>query len=794
MFLRTTCLLALVLTVAATPAADEPKAKDKDAPKAKPNRLAKESSPYLLQHATNPVDWYPWGQEAFDRAKKEKKLVFLSIGYSSCHWCHVMERESFSNAAIAKTMNENFVCIKVDREERPDIDDIYMTALSTTGVQGGWPLTMILTDDGKPIFGGTYFPPEDKKIGEDTAPGMTTVLAKVIELDKKSHDDLVAQADHIAKLTIDALDRNSRAIALLKLDRELVDGAAEAFDIDPEHGGTGSKARMFKGTKFPRPPVWSFLLSQSTRKGKEELAKSVQLTLRKMAEGGIYDHLGGGFHRYSTERTWTVPHFEKMLYDNAQLVELYSDAFAIARDPLYKRVVAETLGFIKREMTNTDGAFYSALDADSNHVEGEFYVWTADEIKKILGNDADTTFFRAVYGVTAPNFEEKFHILRLPKALPEIAKEQKLTEAELLAKLEPLKAKLFAVRAKRERPFLDTKVICAWNGQMIAGYARAGQVFGDKEYTATAAKAADFILGKMRDDKGRLFRMYAAVPGEKPVARGTAFLDDYSYLAHGLLNLYDATGDKKWLTAAFEITNTSLKFHSDGDRGGYFFTPSDGEKLFARSKDGYDGVQPSGNSQTVRNLLRYSVKAESPKFRALAEKTLKQYALALRTQPGSLTGMAHGLDEYLATEPAPKELVPGKVEPPKNPKDSADVVKVEVVMGRKEQDGSQPFSIHLTVAEGWHAHANPVGNETLLEAQTELTVFLGKAALDVKVTYPKGKPVTDSSGAKYAIYEGKVTITGTLPKPTTDDAPEFRVKVQTCKDGKCLLPSVVKVK
>ncbi|HVL13431.1 MAG TPA: DUF255 domain-containing protein, partial [Gemmata sp.] len=333
-----TLTAALAVALAATLShADEPKA-GKDVPKVKPNRLAKSSSPYLLQHANNPVDWYPWGPEALDRAKKEKKLIFLSVGYSSCHWCHVMERESFSNAAVAKILNEHFVCIKVDREERPDIDDIYMTALSVTGVQGGWPLTMILTPDAKPIFGGTYFPPDDKKVGEDTIPGIKSILARVIELDQK-RSELEEQADHIAKLTVEALDRNSRLVALVKLDRELVDGAADAFEIDPEYGGTGSKTRQFKGTKFPRPPVWQFLLAQSKRDGKAALAKDVHRTLRNMAEGGIYDHLGGGFHRYSTERTWTVPHFEKMLYDNAQLAELYSDAHAAAPDPTYRRVV-----------------------------------------------------------------------------------------------------------------------------------------------------------------------------------------------------------------------------------------------------------------------------------------------------------------------------------------------------------------------------------------------------------------------------------------------------------------------
>ncbi len=545
---------------------------------------------------------------------------------------------------------------------------------------------------------------------------------------------------------------------------------------------------MFKGTKFPRPPVWQFLLAQTKQKGKDDLAKQVSLTLHKMAEGGIYDHLGGGFHRYSTERTWTVPHFEKMLYDNAQLAELYSDAFVINPDPTYKRVVAETLAFVKRQMTHPDGGFYSALDADSNHKEGEFYVWTSDEIKKVLGNDADTAFFRAVYGVTAPNFEEKFNILRFPKPLAEIAKEQKLTEAELLAKLEPLKKKLFDVRVKREPPFLDTKVICAWNGQMIAGYAKAGQVFKEPEYTKAAATAAEFILTKMRNKDGRLFRMYAAIPGEKPTAKGTAFLDDYAYLVHGLLNLHDATGDKKWLDAAQQLTDSSIKFHGDGDRGGFFYTPSDGEKLFARGKDGYDGVQPSGNSQMARNLLRLSVKTKEAKYRELCEKTMKQCTLALRTNPVSLPTMALCLDEFLA---AGSTATPGgKIAPAKNPMVSGEVV-MATVKDAPAAD-ARSFTLNLTVADGWHIYANPTGADSLADSQTDVTVYVGGKKIETSVEYPKGKQTTDASGAKYAIYEGEVKITGSFRASEGDV--EVRVKVTACKEGKCLLPSLLKVK
>src|SRR5262245_18281744 len=396
----------------------------------------------MFQHAYNPVDWYPWGPEAFDRAKKEKKLIFLSIGYSACHWCHVMERESFSNADIAKILNDNFVCIKVDREERPDIDDIYMTALNVTGEQGGWPLNMFLTPEGKPIFGSTYFPPEDKKVGDGTILGFKTVLKKVIEFDK-DRADLEKQADHVAKATVDALDANSRAIALVPLKRDIIADAIEAFDIDPEHGGTGSKGRMYRGTKFPRPPVWGFLLSQSQKPNNDALKKKVSLTLGKMLEGGIYDQLGGGFHRYSTERTWTVPHSEKMLYDNAQLVEIYATAFRATKKPLYRRVVDGTLAFVAREMTSPDGAFYWDLDGDSDGEEGRFYVWTDKDLDEILTDNSDAELVKAVFGAAgAPNFEAKYHIFTLPRPLAELAKERKLTESQLRERLAPALKKL----------------------------------------------------------------------------------------------------------------------------------------------------------------------------------------------------------------------------------------------------------------------------------------------------------------------------------------------------------------
>jgi uncharacterized protein YyaL (SSP411 family) len=785
-YLFTLCLsLAGLISVSSIAMEEEPKVQEKT----KVNRLAKESSPYLLQHAHNPVNWYAWGPEAFERAKKENKLIFLSIGYSSCHWCHVMERESFSNADIAKIMNENFVCIKVDREERPDVDDIYMTALQVIDSHGGWPLNMFLTPTGKPIIGGTYFPPEDKKVGDDTIPGMKSVLARVIELDKKERDELFKQADKIAEFTVDALNRNSNLIALIKLERNLVNDVTDAFEIDPEFGGTGTKAGNFRGPKFPRPPVWNFLLSQSRKPGKEQLAKLVKLTLHNIAEGGIYDHLGGGFHRYSTERTWTVPHFEKMLYDNAQLIELYSQAYKLDADPLYKRVVAETCAFMKREMMNAEGVFYSALDADSNHKEGEFYVWTVEEIKTVLGNDADAAFLMGIYGVTTPNFEGRFHILRLPKPLSDIAKDRKLTEDQLLAKLEPLKTRLFSARAKRERPFLDTKVICAWNGQMIAACAKAGEVFQDKEYTQMAVNAATTLLSKMRGANGRLFRLWATVPGEEPAAKGVAFLDDYAYLIHGLLNLHDATGDKRWLEESKALTDLAIAWYGDATRGGFYFTPSDGEKLFARSKDSYDGVQPSGNAQMARNLLKVWEKTKDDQYREQCVKTIKLFSLAFRNSAASVPTLAQCLDEMLdktSGNPAPPKPAS---EPSKAPKESSDVVKTALKLDEKTAKGDRSFTLTLTISPGWHIYANPVGDDTLLESQTEVTLTRGIAT----ISYPKGKELTDSSGAKYAIYEGTVTITGTIPA-AKDEEIEIRVKLVACKEGACLRQSILKVK
>lgn len=638
-------LLALVGTVSLLSAAPPPKGKPKHT-----NRLAREISPYLLQHAHNPVDWFPWGEDAFARAKKEGKLVFLSIGYSSCHWCHVMEKESFADDEVAKILNQHFICIKVDREERPDIDQVYMTALNVLGQRGGWPLSMFLTADGKPIVGGTYWPKEDRVIEGETQRGFKNLLKLVAQYNKDKPEELKEQADKLAKATSQALTGLRLGVVLVGMDQALVTGVVDSVkaEFDKEHGGFGTASKAFRGPKFPVSPYLSFLQHEAARAKSKEIDQLVQVTLDKMARGGIYDHLGGGFHRYSTERTWTVPHFEKMLYDNAQLLEIYARAFTETKKPLYRRVLQQTWQFVQRELTSPEGGFYSALDADSEGEEGRFYVWTPKELDAVLTDPASASQFKKAYGADgSPNFEEKYVILTLPEPLAELAPRSKLTEDQLDQKLAVTRHQLFTTRSQRPRPFLDTKVLTSWNGQMIAGAALAGQALGDKAPIDAAIRAADFVLKTMKTKEGRLLRTYGASPGQKGEARLNGYLDDYAFFVHGLLTLHDVTGEARWLDEAKALTATMIKFHADDEQGGFYYTSSDHEKLFARAKDQYDAAQPSGNSLAARNLVRLWVKTKDDRYGKLAEKTIKSLVGSLKTNPSSLTAMAQALAMFI---------------------------------------------------------------------------------------------------------------------------------------------------
>ena len=642
--------LFIMLTLLSSTTAQPPKTKPKFT-----NLLAKETSPYLLMHAHNPTNWHAWGPEAFAKAKKEGKLVFLSVGYSSCYWCHVMERESFNNEQVAKILNDSFVCIKVDREERPDIDHIYMTAHQALRGGGGWPLSMFLLPDGRPIVGGTYWPREDKVIDGEKSLGFMSLLKIVAEAWKTDAKAIEKQSEKLSEATLQALGTGP-GIALVALDRKIVQGIVDDLkaEFDPDYGGFGNPNRKFRGPKFPTPPRLELVLQVAERAKDKELLKMVTHTLDKMAHGGIWDHLGGGFHRYTVERTWTVPHFEKMLYDNAQLVELYSKAYAATKKPLYRRIVDETLAYVQREMMSPEGAFYSSQDAETHHEEGRFYVWTPEEIVAALPDKADRELLRQVYGLAKVNFEDKYHIFTLPTSMPDLAKEMKMTEDQLNARLAPLKAKLFAERAKRDKPFRNEIALTAWSGQMIAGFAEAGRSLPETKYLETAKSAADFVLKNQVTAAGRLLRTYGAAPGQKPKAAVNGYLEDYAFLVHGLLTLHEATGAAKWLDHSKKLTAVMIQFHGD-KKGGFYMTASDHEKLFARSKDQYDGAQPSGNSMAARNLARLWKLTGDEKWRDEAERTFKVFAASLKMNGTGLTAMAQGLDSWIEVQESRKD-------------------------------------------------------------------------------------------------------------------------------------------
>jgi uncharacterized protein YyaL (SSP411 family) len=762
------------------------------------NRLAREISPYLLMHAHNPVAWYPWGPEAFAKAKKEGKLVFLSIGYSSCYWCHVMERESFENDDVAKLLNQWFVCIKVDREERPDIDSIYMTALNVLGQRGGWPLSMFLTSDGKPIVGGTYWPPEDRAIQGETVPGFKSIVKLIHDWHQEKPKELTDQADKVAERTAEVLAGQARGVALVDLDRRLVAGAVDGLkeEFDPVHGGFGNAAANFRGTKFPVPPYLKLLLHEARRGNAVALTNMLTLTLDHMARGGIYDQLGGGFHRYSTERTWTVPHFEKMLYDNAQLVEVYAEAYQLTNNPFYQRMVRETLAFVLRDMTSPEGAFFSALDAETDGKEGRFYVWTDKEIEDALQDKEAIALVKKVYGADdGLNFESKYHIFVLPKPLAETARELKLPVEQLQERLAPLRRQLFEARVKRPRLFLDTKILTSWNGQMIAGFAVAGQALKDSSYVDAAVRAADFVLRHLRTKEGRLLRTYGAQPGKPGEARLNAYLDDYAYLVHGLLCLHDATGDPKWLSEARTLTDTMIQFHGDKDRGGFFYTSNDHEKLFARAKDQYDSVQPSGNSAAAENLVRLWIKTRDDRYRTLAEKTFKAFAANLKANPTNLTAMMRGLALYLDAQEKGKPVEIGKKETGSQggAKKSDSVVKIQAKGDKPNADGIQKVTLTIAIDEGWHLYANPLPKD-FPGLPVTVTANAKTKPADVKVDYPKGKPVKDELVGDHHVYEKEATIQVTVRRAKNDDSPlEISVQVQACTKDKCLLPGVVKL-
>ena len=607
------------------------------------NRLADETSPYLRLHMHNPVDWYPWGPEALEKAREENKCIFLSVGYSSCYWCHVMERESFMDQEIADFLNQYFVCIKVDREERPDVDAIYMIAVQILTKRGGWPMSVFLTPDAKPIYGGTYFPARDGD--RPPMPGFLTVLQRVHELWTTKPDAAVESATRLTSMIQTEL-AGPTSIDELVLNPELVGQVKGSLvaSFDEQFGGFGFDARDPNRPKFPEPSNLLFLLDQAERSPDEDSLRMLQQTLDRMAMGGIWDHVGGGFHRYSVDRFWRIPHFEKMLYDNGQLLSVYSRAYRQTENEAYRRVVDQIAEYLFREMRAEGGGFVSALDAESEHVEGKYYRWSAAELQELLGDDFG--WFAELYGVDGePNFEHDYYVLQQPKTQAELAQQLNLTDAELEQRLQPLRAKLLAARSKRERPLTDEKILCSWNGQTIRGLADAGRYCERPACVEAAAAAADFVLQNLRGDDGRLLRTHTA--GE---AKLNAYLDDYAFLVDGLIALHQATGDDRWLQQANELTQQQIAHFGDTERGGFYFTTADHESLIARRKQLTDGAQPAGNSVAAANLLYLAQQLDRPEYRQLAEQTIRNGISVMQSYPAAAPRMAIALAELLDLE------------------------------------------------------------------------------------------------------------------------------------------------
>jgi uncharacterized protein YyaL (SSP411 family) len=590
------------------------------------NKLADETSPYLLQHAHNPVDWYPWSKEAFEIAKKHNKPVFLSIGYSTCHWCHVMERESFDNEHIAKIMNEHFVCIKVDREQRADVDDVYMTAVQLMTGSGGWPLSVFLTPDGKPFYGGTYFAPKDMY----GRLGFEQLLLTIADAWKNKRAQLLESAGKISE-TLKSLNE---PVGKDKLSTDVLQNAYISLKqiFDETNGGFGG------APKFPQPSYLSFLLRYWHRHKDNDALVMVEATLDAMVKGGIYDHLGGGFHRYATDLRWLVPHFEKMLYDQALISSVYVQAYQVTGREDYARVARETFDYVLRDMKDPEGGFYSAEDADSEGKEGLFYVWEPEETQKILGVK-NAEIFNACYGVTEKgNFEEGKSILNITQSTDVLAKQFKKDREYIESVLAQARSELLAHRSKRIRPHRDDKIITGWNGLMFSALAYGGAALGEKKYTSAAEKAAEFVLTTLRHN-GRLMRYYSDGRVIQP-----GFLDDYAFVIMALLELYEATFDARWLAEAIDLAQQMIKLFSDRDSGGFYLTGSDTESLIVRTKPGYDGAVPSGNSVAALVLLKLGLLTSGTRFTESAEEVLNSFSRQIRQSPASLGEMLGALD------------------------------------------------------------------------------------------------------------------------------------------------------
>lgn len=656
----------------------------------KANRLINETSPYLLQHAYNPVDWYPWGPEALERARRENRPIFLSIGYSACHWCHVMEHESFEDPATAALMNEHFINIKVDREERPDLDQIYMNAVQLMTQHGGWPMSVWLTPDLKPFYGGTYFPPQPRY----NMPSFRGILERVAETWKEKEKEVIQSADQILEYLhrMGSIEPQEEAEANLRLIAAAGNAIEQVFD--PRYGGIGN------APKFPHSVEMRVALRASRLTGRDTLEHVATYSLEKMIRGGIYDQLGGGFHRYSTDAKWLVPHFEKMLYDNALIPLACLEAYQVTGAEIYRRATVETLDYVLREMTAENGAFYSTQDADSEGVEGKFFVWDHAEVMALLGPVRGKLFCHC-YDVTPEGNWEGKNILHLPLRFDECADELEVDVDTLMRTLRECRQVLFEARSKRVWPGRDDKILTSWNAMMIDAFASAAPILEEPRYTEAAVRAAQFLWENMRRDDGLMYR--TAKDGK---AHLNAYLEDYAYFANALVSLYEATFDPTWITRAIELVDIMKEQFWDAEQGGFFYTGNDHEQLITRGKDPHDSAIPNGNAMAVTALARLYKLTGKPQFQELADRTLELFASVLNRSPIASSQMliALGLHQGQTVEialvgepedPAMQQLLrvvhsrylPNKVLALRRPKDTQVETLIPLLQGKEMQDG-----------------------------------------------------------------------------------------------------------
>jgi uncharacterized protein YyaL (SSP411 family) len=677
-----------------------------------PNRLALETSPYLLQHAHNPVDWYPWGEEALSRAKREDKPIFLSIGYAACHWCHVMEKESFVNEAVARRLNSDFVSIKVDREERPDLDEIYMAATVAVSGGGGWPMSVFLDAEQRPFFAGTYFPPVERW----GKPSFATLLGRIAELWKSDRGALTEQAQKLVLHVRGQFEVESRASVEAEASATAVRELARTFD--PRFGGFGS------APKFPPCSALALLLRYQHATGNAHALEMARRTLDGMKDGGIYDQLGGGFARYSTDERWLVPHFEKMLYDNAQLTRVYLDAFQLTGEPEYRRVARETLDYVAREMQGPEGGYFSATDADSEGVEGKYFVWTLDEIQTLLSREA-AEYFAFFYDVTPEGNWEERAILRRTRTLDQAARALGVASEELERSLGESRATLLAARAERVPPLLDDKVITSWNGLMIGAMADGFRVLRDRRYLASAERAASHALERLVRPDGGLYRTL-----RDGRAHLDAYLEDYACLSDALVTLYEAGADARYLERALALAERLIADFSAPD-GSFFATAAAHETLFARPREGHDGALPAANAIAARALARLGRHFDRPELGERARAAIEAYGELVRRSPRAFATSLEVV-EFLGASPVELALVgePG----------APDREALELELAAE-------YLPQRVVA---HAHARATDPNTL-PLLRDKDLVAGRAALYVCRNYACAAPVTEPEGVRAAV-------------------------------------------